>query len=107
MSWYHSIATFLDYALPQLRATRRTNLALLTAAILDRRTLAISVLVRAWFIRLPYSQHQRKKSACGGFRFRSNTRFDTMSVHTALLGPVCQAARLRGLTPMRTDPDTD
>ena len=52
MPGYHQITTFLNYALPQLRATRRTNLALLTAAILDRRTLAISVLVRAWFIRL-------------------------------------------------------
>ena len=103
MSWYHSIATFLNYALPQLRATRRTNLALLTAAILDRRTLAIPVLVRAWFIRLPYSHHQRKKSACGGFRFRSNARFDTMAVQTALLGPVCQAARLRRLTPIMID----
>ncbi len=47
MSWYHSIATFLNYALPQWRATRRTNLARLTAAVLDRRTRAISVPVRA------------------------------------------------------------
>ena len=38
MPWYHWIAAFLNDALPQLRATRRTNLALLTAAILQRRT---------------------------------------------------------------------
>ena len=34
MPWYHQVATFLNDALPQFRATRRTNLALLTAAIL-------------------------------------------------------------------------
>ena len=32
MAWYHRIATFLQEALPQLRATRCNNLALLTAA---------------------------------------------------------------------------
>ena len=100
MSWYHSIATFLNDALPQWRATRRTNLALLTAAILDRRTLSISVLVRAWSCRLPYSHHHRKKRL---FRFLSNARFDPMAVQTALLGPICQAARLRGLTPIMID----
>ena len=100
MPWYHWIATFLNDALPQLRATRRTNLALLTAAILERRTLTISVLVRAWCVQLPYSHHQRKKRL---FRFLSNTAFDTVAVQTALLGPICQAARLRGLTPIMID----
>ena len=75
MSWYHCIANFLNYALPELRATRRTNLALLTAAILERRALVISVLARVWQVQLPYSHHQRKKSASGGFRFLSNTRW--------------------------------
>ena len=48
MSWYHRIGTFLNHSVPLFRATQRTNPALLTAAILDRRTLAVSVLVRAW-----------------------------------------------------------
>ena len=100
MRWYHRIATFLNHSAPQLRATRRANLALLTAAILERRTLTISVLVRAWLVQLPYSHHQRKKRL---FRFLSNDRFDTMAVQTGLLGPVCQAARLRGLTPIMID----
>ena len=52
---------------------------------------------------LPYCHHQRKKSAYGGFRFLSNTGFDTVAVQTALLGPACQAARLRGLTPIMID----
>ena len=100
MPWYHRIATFLNYSVPQLRATRRTNLALLTAAILERRTLSISVLARAWYLQLPYCHHQRKKRL---FRFLSNTGLDTMAVPTALLGPICQAARLRGLTPIMID----
>ena len=100
MSWYHRIATFLQGALPQLRTTRRTNLALLTAAVLDRRTLSISVLARAWHVQLPYSHHQRKKRL---FRFLSNTGFDSVAVQTALLGPICQAAKLRGLTPIMID----
>ena len=100
MSWYHRIASFLNSALPELRATRRTNLALLTVAILERCALAISVLVRAWRVELPYSHHQRKKRL---FRFLSNTGFDTVAVQTALLGPICQAVRLRGLVPIMID----
>ena len=68
MPWYHWIANFLDDALPQLRATRRTNLALLTAAILQRRTLVISVLVRSWRIQLPYS-HPITSVRSGYFAF--------------------------------------
>ncbi len=100
MSWYRRIATFLNYSLPQVRTTRQTNLALLTMAILERRALAISVLVRAWRVELPYSHHRRKKRL---FRFLSNTGFDTVAVQTALLALICQAAKLRGLTPIMID----
>ena len=100
MPWYHQIAVFLNDPLPQLRATRRTNLALLAAAILQRRTLVISVLARAWRVELPYSHHQRKKRL---FRFLSNTHFDSVAVQTALLAPLCQAARLRGQVPIMID----
>ena len=91
MPWYHWIATFLNDALPQLRATRRTNLALLTAAILERRALVISVLARAWRVELPYSHHQRKKRL---FRFLSNTAFDPLAAQTrcwvpSVRGPSC------------------
>ena len=58
------------------------------------------MLARAWRVQLPYSHHQRKKRL---FRFLSNTGFDTMAVQTALLGPVCQAAKLRGLVPVMID----
>ena len=96
MPWYHWIANFLNDALPQFRATRRTIPVLLTDAILRRSTLAISVWVRSWHIQLPYSHHQRKKSAIGGFRFLSNTAFDTMAVQTALLGTHLSGGRIAG-----------
>ncbi|CAI7992714.1 hypothetical protein GBAR_LOCUS1087 [Geodia barretti] len=96
MPWYRRIATFLNGALREVRATRRTNLALLTPAILDRRILAISVLVMTWLGQLPYTHHQRKKRL---FRLLYDTRFDTVAVQTVLLGPICQAARLRELPP--------
>ena len=41
-----------------MRATRRANLALLTAAILNRRALALSELARPWMPALPQSHHQ-------------------------------------------------
>lgn len=100
MPWYQRIAGFLNDALPQLRATRRANLALLTAAIPERRALKLSVLVRAWMGQLPYSHHQRKKRL---FRFLSNTGFDAVAVQTTLLRPICAAARLRGPAPIMID----
>ena len=87
-SWYHRITTFLNHPLPQLRATRRTNLALLAVAILVWRALTTSVLVRASRFELPYSHHQRKKRL---FRFLSNTGFDTIAVRAGsggLAGPL-------------------
>ena len=61
MPWYHRIATFLNYPLPQLRVTRHTNLALLTVGILERRALATSVLLRAWWLQLPHSHTRRDR----------------------------------------------
>ena len=84
MAWCHGIATFLNYSSPELRATRRTNPALLTASILQRRVLAISGLVRAWRVQLPYSYHHRKKRL---FRFLSNSGIDTVAVRSARGGP--------------------
>ena len=63
-------------------------------------TLAISALARSWHIQLPYSHHRRQKRL---FRFLSNTACDTVAAPTALLGHICQAARLRGLTPIMID----
>ena len=58
MPWYHHIAAFRSHNMPQMRATRRANLALLTAPILNRRALSRSELARPWMPGLPQSHHQ-------------------------------------------------
>ena len=100
MPWYHHIAAFLHHNLPQMRATRRTNLALLTAAILNRRALSLSELARPWMPGLPQSHHQRKKRH---FRFLSNPSFDPIQTQCALMPAICQLAGLKGQTPIMID----
>ena len=100
MPWHHHIAAFLSHNLPQMRATRRTNLALLAAAILNRRALALSELARPWMPALPQSHHQRKKRH---FHFLSNPRFDPIQTQCALMPAICQLAGLKGQTPIMYD----
>lgn len=100
MPWYHYIAALLTYNLPRMRATRRTNLALLTAAIRNRRTLALSELARPWMPGLPQSHRQRKKRC---FRFLSNPRFDPIQTQCDLMPAICQLAGIKGLTPIMID----
>ena len=47
MPWHHCTAAFIHCRLAPMRATRRNNLAILAAALLSRRALAISELARA------------------------------------------------------------
>ena len=47
MPWYRHIAAFLHHNLPLIR----TNLAPLTAAILNRRALSLSELARPYYAR--------------------------------------------------------
>ena len=100
MPWYHHIAAFLHHNLPQMRATRRANLALLTAAILNRRALSLSELARPWMPGLPQSHHQRKKRI---FRFLSNPSFDPIQTQCALMPAICHLAGLKGQTPIMID----
>ena len=58
MPWYHHITAFLSHNRPQMRATRRANMALFTAAGLNRRALSLSELARPWMPGLPQSHHQ-------------------------------------------------
>ena len=67
MPWYHHIAAFLHHNLPQMRATRRTNLALLTAAILNRRALSLSELARPWMPGLPKATTSAKSATSASF----------------------------------------
>ena len=100
MPWYHHIAAFLHYKLPQMRATRRTNLALLTAAILNCRTLSRSELARPGMPGLPQSHHQRKKRL---FRSLSNSRFAPVRTQCALMPTICHLAGLKSRTPIMID----
>ena len=63
MPWYHHIAAFLRHNLTNMRATKRANLPLLTAAILNRRALVLSELARPWMPALPQSHHQPAQKA--------------------------------------------
>ena len=92
MPWYQHIAAFLHGKLPQMRATS-TNLALLTAAILNRRALALSELPG-----LPHSHHQRKKRTAS-----CPIRALTPSTQCALMPAICQLAGLKSQTPIMID----
>ena len=100
MLWYHYIAAFIHCHLAPMRATRRTNLAILAAALLSRRALAISELARATTPELPESHSQRKKRIR---RFISNTNFDPMAAQCALIPAICGLAGLKSLTPVMYD----
>ena len=82
------------------RHPARPTWPLLTAAILNRRALALSELARPWMPGLPQSHHQRKKRH---FRFLSNPRFDPIQTQCALMPAICQLAGLKGLTPIMID----
>ena len=73
MPWYRHIAAFLSHDLPRMRATRRTNLALLTATILNRRRLSLSELARPWMPGLPQSHHQVCQKEYASATFASAT----------------------------------
>ena len=100
MPWYHHIAAFLHHNRPQMPATRRTNLALLAAAILNRRARALSELARPGMPALPQSHRQGKKRH---FRFLSNPRFDPIQTQCALMPAICQLAGIKGQTPIMID----
>ena len=88
MPWYHYIPAFLHHNLPQMRATRRTNLAMLTTAILNRRALSLSELARPGDApMLPPAQKRF-------FRFlpKPNPRFDPIRTQCALIPTICQRA---------------
>ena len=89
MPWYHYIAAFIHCHLAPMCLTRRTNLAILAAALLNRRALAISELARATMPQLPESHHQRKKRIR---RFISNDNFTPMVAQCALIPAICRLA---------------
>ena len=89
--WYHGNAAFIHCHLAPMRLTQRNNLAIRTAALLNRRALAISELAA--------SHHQRKKRIR---RFLSNDNFAPISAQCALIPAICQLAGIKGFTPVMT-----
>ena len=82
MKWYHTIVVFLTLNLPDMRKTQRVNLALLAAALIQRRTLSISDLARASLPEFSeYHRHRKKRI----YRFLSNPRFDAFKTQCALI----------------------
>ena len=103
MRWYNEILAFIQYAAPNLRATRTVNLALLSAAILSRRQLSLSALARAIACSGLTGSRAHRHSKKRLFRFLSNDLFDPLSVQTSIMPSILSAARLKGRTPIMID----
>lgn len=103
MRWYTIIDLFLYYVVPDLRATRRVNLALLTSAILSRRRLSLATLARAIACSTLPVSHSHRHSKKRLFRFLSNDKFDPLSTQTKMMPHIIGAARIKGLTPIMID----
>ena len=96
MRWYNVTLSFIQHTIPGLRATRQVNLALLSAAILSRRKLSLSVLARALPVSLSLAHHHRKKRL---FRFLSNDKLDPIHLQTEMMAHILSVAGIRGLIP--------
>ena len=78
----------------------RAYLALLAAAILNRRRLSLSELARPWMPALPQNHHQRKSAS---FASSSNPRFDRIQTQCALMPTICHLAGLKMRIPIMID----
>jgi hypothetical protein len=99
MPWYARVLTAIQSAAVPLAPTQATNLALLTSAILAKRTLCLSELARAYPTPAPRRVAQPKHDLLHRvkrlWRFLENARVDPVVVQTAFiphtlarLGPV-------------------
>jgi hypothetical protein len=87
--WYYRARTAVEAALPFLVPTQKTNLSLLVSAILKKRTLCLSELVRAYLTpkerRVPVPKHDLLHRPKRLWRFTDNERVDAPAVQTALV----------------------
>ena len=83
-----------------MHLTQRTNLTILTAALLNCRAFAISELASATMSELPESYHQRKKRL---WRFLSNSNFALTTAQCAPMPAICHLVGIKGLTPIMID----
>ena len=88
MPWYPRVLAAVGAALPSLAPTQVANLALLTSAILARRTLCLSELARAYPTpaerRVPRPKHGLLHRLKRLWRFLDNRRVDPLAVQAAL-----------------------
>jgi hypothetical protein len=87
--WHPRVLAAVGAAVPSLAPTQATNLALLTSAILARRTLCLSELARAYPApaerRVPRPKHDLLHRLKRLWRFLDNRRVDPVAVQTALV----------------------
>ena len=88
---------------PEIQSHASRNLAPLSAAILRRRELSLSVLARALAGSSLTKSLSRRHCKKRLFRFLSNDRFDPVRAQTALMPKVAAGGRLKGLTPIMID----
>jgi hypothetical protein len=89
MRYYTRVRLAVNTALPTLRATQATNLALLISAILIKRTLCLSELARAYprsdQRRVPAPKHDLLHRLKRLWRFLNNDRLDPLALQLAML----------------------
>lgn len=92
MPWYPRVRAAVRAAVPSLVPTQATNLALLTSAILAKRTLCLSALARAYPSpderRVPRPKHDLLHRLKRLWRFLDNGRVDPVAVQAALVPEV-------------------
>jgi Transposase DDE domain len=92
MPWYPRVLAAVRAATPFLAPTQAVNLALLTSAILARRTLCLSELARAYpppaERRVPRPKHGLRHRLKRLWRFLDNGRVDPLAVQAALVPEV-------------------
>jgi hypothetical protein len=95
--WYNRVLSAINVAVPFLVPTQATNLALLVSAILDKRTLCLSELARAYPTskerRVAAPKHDLLHRLKRLWRFTDNERVDALAVQVAFVPHVL--ARLR------------
>jgi hypothetical protein len=87
--WYYRVRNAINAATPFLAPTQRTNLALLVSALLNKRTLCLSELARAYPTpkkrRVTAPKHCLLHRLKRLWRFTNNERVDALAVQVAFV----------------------
>jgi hypothetical protein len=89
LAWYNRVLCAINVAAPFLVLTQATNLALLTSAILKKRTLCLSELARAYPTprerRVTAPKHDLLHRLERLWRFTDNERLDALATQVAFV----------------------